>query len=386
MKPKSIKQRLHLIYLEDSPMDVAIVRDILEDEFELDFVSVATKKEFENQLTTSAGFDIILSDYELQGFDAREALGIAKSCCPDIPFICISGTIGEENAVELLRLGAVDYILKDRMARLVSSIKRAIQEEKEKKKLDFAQQEIKEQNKELLKAKQKAEESDRLKSVFLSNMSHEIRTPLNGILGFSELLVISNDFQKREKYASIIRESCQQLTQIIDSVLDISLIESNQIQLTKTDVDLQKTFSYVHTMLSPDFERKGIQLVQNDIPNTNYVLFTDERKLTQILLNLIKNGLKFTNEGYVEFGVDETEKSYVFYVRDTGIGIEDAERKVIFERFRQADEGSARNFGGAGLGLPISKSFVEILGGEIWFKSKPGKGSTFYFTIPKTQE
>ena len=382
METKKQNGALRLLYLEDSKLDVELLRTILEEAYQLDFTSVDNRQAFEAVLQSKKPLDIILSDYNLPDVDAPAALAIAQKHCPDIPFICISGTIGEEKAVDLLKQGAVDYILKDRMARLTSSIDRALNEAEEKRILAEAQEALKQQNKELRIAKQKAEESDHLKSVFLSNMSHEVRTPMNGIVGFSELLIRSDDPIKQAKYVRTIQNSCEQLMHIINSIVDISLIEANQVFVNKTEVELEHIFNYVNSILQEDFERKSVHLKQLEIPENCCELTTDASKLTQILTNLISNGLKFTSQGFVEYGVRRQNGTLHFHVRDTGIGIPEEKHPVIFERFRQVEEGNTRKYGGSGLGLSIAKSFVEALEGQIWLQSKPGEGSTFFFSIP----
>ncbi|MHA7111106.1 ATP-binding protein [Sunxiuqinia elliptica] len=382
METKKQNGALRVLYLEDSKLDVELLRTILEEAYQLDFTSVDNRQAFEAVLQSKKPLDVILSDYNLPDVDAPTALALAKKYCPDIPFICISGTIGEEKAVDLLKQGAVDYILKDRMARLTSSIDRALNEAEEKRILAEAQEALKQQNKELRIAKQKAEESDHLKSVFLSNMSHEVRTPMNGIVGFSELLIRSDDPIKQEKYVRTIQNSCEQLMHIINSIVDISLIEADQVHVNKTEVELEHIFNYVNSILQEDFERKSVHLKQLEIPENCCELTTDASKLTQILTNLISNGLKFTSQGFVEYGVRRQNGTLHFHVRDTGIGIPEEKHPVIFERFRQVEEGNTRKYGGSGLGLSIAKSFVEALEGQIWLQSKPGEGSTFFFSIP----
>lgn len=382
METKKQNGALRVLYLEDSKLDVELLRTILEEAYQLDFTGVDNRQAFEAVLQSKKPLDVILSDYNLPDVDAPTALALAKKYCPDIPFICISGTIGEEKAVDLLKQGAVDYILKDRMARLTSSIDRALNEAEEKRILAEAQEALKQQNKELRIAKQKAEESDHLKSVFLSNMSHEVRTPMNGIVGFSELLIRSDDPIKQEKYVRTIQNSCEQLMHIINSIVDISLIEADQVHVNKTEVELEHIFNYVNSILQEDFERKSVHLKQLEIPENCCELTTDASKLTQILTNLISNGLKFTSQGFVEYGVRRQNGTLHFHVRDTGIGIPEEKHPVIFERFRQVEEGNTRKYGGSGLGLSIAKSFVEALEGQIWLQSKPGEGSTFFFSIP----
>ena len=372
---------LKVLYLEDSPLDVELFRDVLENEFDLDLLSVDNKSDYVAVLKRG-NFDIIISDFKLPTIEAPEALSIAIKKRPDLPFVCISGTIGEEKAVALLKQGAIDYILKDRIKRLPSAIKRAIKEVAEEKALQEAQQALKKQNKELLSAKERAEESDRLKSIFLANMSHEIRTPMNGILGFSELLISSGDPVAKERYVNTIQESCSQLNHIVNSILDISLIEANQIQVEKTNVNLIRVFDYLQSIFKDESAKKGVLLKKHDIPFEIQFFATDESKLIRVFMNLISNGLKFTQKGMVEYGVEVGVKCLTFFVKDTGIGISPDKHQAIFEPFRQVEEGDTRKYGGNGLGLSISQSFVKALGGRIWMESFPGKGSSFYFSLP----
>jgi PAS domain S-box-containing protein len=239
-------------------------------------------------------------------------------------------------------------------------------------------------NSDLQKAKEKAEESDRLKSDFLANMSHEIRTPMNGLIGFSQMLAdpeLVND--KRMFYAKIIEQSCNQLLAIINDIIDISKIESKQIKVNREHINVRAVLDKYYTFFEPSCRNKKLQFEITDYPEPqNEVVYTDEVKLNQILTNLIGNALKFTTDGSIVFGCKEKNKFLEFYVKDTGIGIETANFSVIFDRFRQIETGMARNFGGTGLGLAISKAFVQLLGGEIWIESVVNEGSTFYFTIP----
>jgi len=242
---------------------------------------------------------------------------------------------------------------------------------------------IAEINKELRKAKEKAEESDKLKSAFLANMSHEIRTPMNGLVGFSELLLQKDsDDETRKQYANIIKSSCNQLLSIINDVVDISKIETNQVVISERQFNLYHLLNSIRLFFLPLAESKSLTVKLNAENIKNIDIKTDEVKLNQIISNLVNNALKFTNVGFVEIGCSEKQEFLEFYVKDTGIGIDPKDFDLIFERFRQVDMSSTRNFGGTGLGLSISKAYVGVLGGKIWLDSKVGKGTTFFFTIP----
>ena len=237
---------------------------------------------------------------------------------------------------------------------------------------------------ELLRAKEKAEENDRLKSAFLANISHEIRTPMNGLVGFSELIIQPDlDDESKKSYAEIINKSCNQLLSIINDVIDISKIETNQVTTNETNVLLNHLLSNIYQFFLPTAKSNNIQLVfANKDINDDIAILVDEVKLTQIMNNLVNNAIKFTSSGKIEFGYDINSEFLEFFVKDTGIGIEAKDYELIFDRFRQVDLGMARNYGGTGLGLSISKAFVEKMGGRIWLDSKVSEGTTFYFTIP----
>ncbi len=237
-------------------------------------------------------------------------------------------------------------------------------------------------------ARIKAEESDRLKSAFLSNMSHEIRTPLNGILGFSELLAEPGlDENEREQYIRIMHQNGEQLMAIINNILDISLIESGQIVLFNEWVDLKSLISEVYELfMSPGLRKPDVQYILNCESCMGRRLYTDAGRLRQILINLFGNATKFTQSGHVTMGCwlreGENGDEAVISVEDTGIGISAEKLDAIFERFRQADSNTTRHFGGTGLGLAISKGLTELLGGHIEVVSSPMEGSTFRVVFP----
>ncbi len=237
---------------------------------------------------------------------------------------------------------------------------------------------------ELLKAKLRAEESDRLKSAFLANMSHEIRTPMNGILGFTGLLKepkLTGDEQ--QEYIGIIEKSGIRMLNIINDIISISKVEAGQVEISITRTNIKEQLEYIYTFFKPEATQKGIQLInRNALQASESEIETDREKLYAVLTNLVKNAIKFTAGGTIVLGCEKKDRYFQFFVSDTGPGIRTDQKELIFERFRQGSELLTRNYEGAGLGLSISKAFVEMLGGKIWVESEVGKGSVFYFTIP----
>jgi PAS domain S-box-containing protein len=242
-------------------------------------------------------------------------------------------------------------------------------------------------NDELKTAKEKAEESDKLKSAFLANMSHEIRTPMNAIVGFSTLIRNRNLIEeKRKDYIDLINSNCRQLLRIITDIIDISKIEAGQISVFNKNFNLNKTLHDMCLNYSHQIEimQKPINLIlKTGLANKESFLYTDKVRLEQILANLLSNAIKFTERGIIEMGYYIDRRSdIIFYVKDSGIGMTQEEQKVIFDRFRQVSSSYNKTYGGTGLGLTISKGLVEKLGGRIWVESEIEHGSGFYFNMP----
>ncbi|MCK5135689.1 MAG: response regulator [Bacteroidales bacterium] len=245
---------------------------------------------------------------------------------------------------------------------------------------------------ELRKAKEKAEESDRLKSTFLSNMSHEIRTPMNAITGFSSLLSsIALTPERKAEFVERISKNCYQLLDLIKNILDLAKLEADQMVINEKVCPVNELMKDIYAKFSSELSRinkdhikfKLISSGKDDDLN----IITDPSRISQVLNKLIDNGLKFTEKGSVEFGYSIQQKNIEFYVKDTGMGLSEEQKEYVFERFRKAEDTKTKLYGGAGLGLSICKKLVELMGGRIWVQSEQHKGSHFYFTIPlKTTE
>ncbi len=509
-----MNKSLGILHLEDSLRDAELIRTMIEEgEIRHSYFLVDNKEDFEKKLETE-NIEIILSDFSLPNYNGYEALQFAREKYFQLPFIFVSGTIGEDAAIEAMLNGATDYVLKNKLERLVPAIKRALREYeiaimhtkaevallesermlKDAQKLahigiwnwridtdvatwndEFYQiagldpqqkapcfathlllytpksrsvlkdavsksmktgqsyqhelelirpdgtvrnvnifggavmgqqgnvtelygtvQDITEQKRierELYKAKEQAEESDRLKSAFLANMSHEIRTPMNGILGFAELLKEDNlSGADQQQYLTHIADSGARMLTIIDNIVSISRITAQQpeVLLSKTNINeqIKAIYSLFKTKIA---EREIVITFRNALSGKKSMIYTDRLKVNTIFTNLLDNAIKFTKRGHIDFGYVKKRDFLEFYVKDTGIGIEKAQQKMIFERFRQVSESLSRDYEGAGLGLSISKAYVEMLGGKIWVKSSPKNihgenGSNFYFTIPYATE
>lgn len=513
-----MKTPLNILLVEDSENDAfLILNHINRGGYEVTHVRVDTPEEM-NLMLREKAWDLILSDYNMPRFNGFKALELLKGSGLDIPFIIISGTIGEEVAVEAMRAGAHDYVMKDNLKRLLpaieremrESLSRAVQkklEEQQKKseallfeseeryrliaentadtisvmdlnlnilyvspsvqklrgysikevmsqQLDqiFTPESLKKVNKlfaeqmaletggkadptrtesleleeyckdgsiiwveialsfirdsnlkavqiltvtrditnrkktevELLTAKEKAEESSRLKTEFLHNMSHEIRTPMNGIIGYSQFLDNPDlSVENQKQYTKIIINSSEQLLKIIDDILEISQLETRQVVKVDKRVSLNDLLFGLFSDFDIKAKEKGIPLYyKKGLTDNESIIYTDETKLNKIIGNLLGNAIKFTQNGYVEIGYHLRENKIEIYIEDTGIGISPENQEIIFERFSQEIKGLTRLYGGLGLGLSIAKENAELLGGEISLKSEKGKGSTFFVTIP----
>ncbi len=387
---------IKVLIADDDENHIQLLRRAIRDAKQYEVYMAGSLSELQQQ-TESIKPSIILTDFCFPESDARDFI---SNYSKEYPVIVMTSYGNESLAVELIKMGALDYLVKDLEAfkNVRWNIDRALREWELYQKHISDQQEILQksheievQNEEyrqlnnmLQLAKEKAEESDRLKSAFLANMSHEIRTPMNGIIGFSDLLENAGITEKqRQDYIQIIKNSGLQLLSIINDIVDISKIETGQVKIASDTFNLSKALQEIHLFFKPLADKKGLDLKLNfNCFDLEEKINTDEVKLRQIITNLISNAIKFTDTGEVELGVTVKDSFLQFYVKDTGVGIPEKYQQVIFHRFRQADYNVAGKHGGTGLGLAISKAYVELMGGVIWVESTVGSGSHFRFKIP----
>jgi len=294
---------------------------------------------------------------------------------------CIDKGIGYELDLRAkMQSGKLKYLhiignpLKDRDGKVIN-IRGIVQDITERK--EFEQ--------EILKAKEKAEESDHLKTAFLANVSHEIRTPMNGIMGFANILQKTDlNNESFHKYVDIIKQSGDRMLNTVNDIIDISRIDAGQVEVQCEKVYIQNELESVYNFFLAEINpgRINFQLENNQNLKDEF-LFTDHSKLNSIITNLLKNAIKFTDRGTITFGCRKKDNGFEFFVRDTGIGIPLERQTAIFNRFEQADIQDKKAYQGSGLGLAIAKSYVEMLGGRIWFESELNSGTTFYFSIPE---
>jgi signal transduction histidine kinase len=363
----------HILVVDDSASARSLIRTYLE--------GTPVKAAFAEsgiqavKRAKSNPFDLIMLDVRLPDVNGIEVCKMLKADArtKDIPVIFVTVASDKKSLVEGFRAGAVDYITKpfekeELLARVETQLR------------------IKRYLEELVIARKKAEESEKLKMAFLSNMSHEIRTPMNSIIGFAELLQ-DNDLtpEERKEFSSIIINSGEQLLNIIDEILEVSKEEAGELHLFEQEFSLKKMMNELHTIFANRLKGKPVDVKLRILEGAPDRIVADKVRLKQVLDNLLSNAAKFTEEGSIELGYRLVEKEIPvleFFVKDTGIGIPKEKQDTIFERFTQVEDNLTRNFTGTGLGLSIVKRLVTFMGGAVRLRSEPGKGSTFLFTLP----
>jgi PAS domain S-box-containing protein len=504
-------ENLNILFVEDLITDFELaLYEIRKARQDFSSIRVDTHEDYVDALRLFKP-DIIISDYIMPLFNGMTALVIKQDISPDVPFIMLTGSTNEETAVECMKAGADDYVIKEHIKRLPLSIAGALANAAVKKEIKRAQQELsrrelllrnavnnlpstftvydaqgkieyinkyglslanltakeaigkreedifppeitdsylpllystfttretqvseclinyadfaryvifyfvpsldesnniykvlgiayditerKNAEEKLKIAIKKAEESDRIKSTFLANISHEIRTPLNAIMGFSQMISRTyNNDEQLTGFVDIIMLSCSQLLDIIKEMIEVSQLVSGVSNTNNSVFSLNDLMNELYnsfrskeiTEINPEIK---LILEMHEMPEKEVYLMSDREKLNRILRNLLSNAFKFTNKGLISFGCKKTDSNFLhFYIRDTGIGIEEDKLELIFDTFRQVDESYTRHYGGVGLGLTICRELVNLLGGKIWVESEPGIGSVFNFTLPILNE
>ncbi|SDB22497.1 Signal transduction histidine kinase [Desulfonatronum thiosulfatophilum] len=372
---------LRVLIVEDSEDDVMlVVRALKNAGFSLEYARVETTQAMEQALTAEP-WDLIISDHVMPEFNSFQALEVLKRSGLDIPFILVSGSIGEETAVEAMKAGVHDFIMKDKLARLVPAVRRELKEVANRREKKAAYEA-------LVAAKQVAEAANEAKDTFLANMSHEIRTPLSGIMGLMQLMQSTPLAPDQKRFVDMALTSADRLTTLLSDILDISSLESGLLEIRQDKVNLRDLGDSVMDLFSATAEKKNIALDSTYDPSIPGILFGDEVRVRQILFNLVGNALKFTEKGRVVVEMSpvglnrENHLRLLISVSDTGIGMPEDQLDEMFKPFVQSDSTTTRKYQGAGLGLTIVKRLVELMNGTIAVESAPGEGTTFHVLLP----
>jgi two-component system sensor histidine kinase/response regulator len=387
-----------ILIVDDFPSNVEILEELLEIEGYKNVKSTNDSREVLG-LYKSYKPDLILLDLSmphLTGYDVLEQLKLAENPHSFLPVIVLTANDSNEAKIKSLSFGANDFLAKPfdlmevalRIKNMlyVSFLQQQLQSQNEVLDLKVIERTLalENSNNELIIAKEKAEENNRLKTAFLNNISHEIRTPLNGILGFGQLLSDENISPKnRTKYLTLLDESSIRLINTVSNFLDVSQLQSKSQSVLIQNFVPELVIEEIVNIFNERNTKKELSINHQTPINTfDLQINTDKDLLYKILYHLVENALKFTNEGNIKIGFVKEGINLLFFITDTGIGISEQNKNKIFNEFVQGDTSINRGYEGSGLGLSLAKGYVELLGGKIWLDSELGKGTSFYFSLP----
>ena len=383
---------LRILMFEDNPEDVELsLRALKRGGFEVSADVVTTVEDLEQRLRANT-YDILLADYRVPRATGLDAFAAVRALEVDIPFVLVTGSLGDEKAVDCLKQGVSDYVLKDRLVRLVPAVRRALEERRLKverahaeEALRRSEEQLRQRNQELEEQYRKVEQSSRTKSEFLANMSHELRSPLNGIIGFSELLFdgrLGELTGAQKDCVGRILNGSRHLLRLISDLLDLARIEAGRLTLAPERVAVTRLVAETCESVATIAAEKQIHVEYQLYPEIEAVI--DPARLKQVVYNYLSNALKFTPEGgrVIVKVRPEGRSEFRVAVTDTGPGIADAEIGKLFTAFHQLDSGRSKQFQGTGLGLALTRRIVDQQGGRVGVRSSPGVGSTFFAVLP----
>lgn len=381
--PRAAHQQLSFLHLEDSALDAELTAEALaEAGVDCAITRIVRLEKFEELLEDYPNrwtFDMVLADFKLPGYDGLAALRLLRRVDPHMPFVLLSGALGEELAVELLRNGATDYVLKHNLQRLPLVVRRAVAEHQSRLRDLASQQEIR-------KARDAAEKANSAKGRFLGRISHELRTPLNAILGYTQLIQADPLSEEQSHCADQILKAGEHLLQLINEVLDITRIESGVFSVNMGPTSLTAAIQRATDLIKPMARENGIT-IHTDSGPCDIFADGDSDRLAQVLINLLTNAIKYNRprgDVYVECQgtVDGMAK---ILVRDTGIGISPDKLERLFTPFDRLDMERETKIQGTGLGLTVAKALVEAMDGTLTVSSTEGRGTTFCITLPRSE-
>jgi signal transduction histidine kinase len=388
---------LRILILEDNAVDAELMlHELRRAGYDPTADRVETEQAYRDHLQPAP--DIILADFSMPEFDALLALEILQELQLDIPFIIVTGTIGEERAVQVMHRGATDFILKDRMGRLGQSVTQALEQKrlrKAKRLADIALYESKELSRKVQEAqlreqgaREQAEQDNRVKDQFFATLSHELRSPLTPILGWCRMLLDGGlDEETRIKGLTVIMRNVKMQSRLVDDILDVSRIITGKLLLNIVTVDANRIIEAAMEVVRPIADSKKMVLERTS-PRAAVMISGDPYRLEQVFWNLLTNAVKFTPDGgKIQIGIKNTGAHAQILIKDSGMGIRPDFLPHVFDRFSQADSSSTREHGGLGIGLSLVKHLTELHGGTVGVESEgEGLGTTFTVSLPLPKE